>query len=154
MDPDTTSTAGFKLSMSALLYDDTKKPKPRQNASRLPPVRIKPDQFGVIKPELLSGLDIWRQFAMHRLVELGILFEGLPPEVILPDSVLEKVVDSCNRQMSLDYLKRTLMKVGVHLGTSILNEAAVWELHEIIQEILSKSVPTAGTSDRREEVNK
>jgi superfamily II DNA/RNA helicase len=150
MDPAATSTAGISLSMSALLYNDANMPKPKRNTSQLPPVRIKPEQFGIIKPELHRALDIWRQYAMTRLVEVGILFEGLPSEIILPDPILEKVADSCNREMSLAYLERTLTKVGVQLGTSILNDQAVWELHEVIQEILSKSFPTACTLNRME----
>jgi hypothetical protein len=45
------------------------------------------------------------------------------------------------------------MKVGVQLGTSVLNDAAIEELYLVINEILSKSIPTAGTLNRRGEVN-
>ena len=143
LDPETTSTSGIKLATSAHFYTEI---KPTKRPSQLPPILLKPAQFNPVKPDLLDKLNKWRSHRLSRLAKRNPEIDPhMPPSFILPDAVMDAIVGSCNREMSIPYLRTVLVKAGVSLTSSTLREKDLNDIVTVLRHGVAHYLPASGS---------
>jgi hypothetical protein len=142
-DPATDMTHGVKLADSIVVSLGPKS-APKKKSPKVT-VQFEPDEYVNIAPKVRKAIEHWRAVRLATVVDEGLLCPGLPPSLILPDSVMEAVVESACNALTVNFLRGVLTGQDMHIGSGTMREKDVNILYLCIQRVIVPYLPVNGT---------
>jgi hypothetical protein len=142
-DPATDMTHGVKLGDSIVVSLGPKS-APKKKSPKVT-VQFEPDEYVDIAPKVRKAIEHWRAVRLATVIDGGLLCPGLPPSLILPDSVMEAVVKSACNVLTVDFLRDVLTGQDMYIGSGTMREKDVTILYQCIQRVIVPYLPVNGT---------
>ena len=137
--PATDMTHGVKLGDSIMVSLGPKS-APKKTSPKTA-VQFEADQYVSIAPKVRKAIEHWREVRLASVISEGLLCPGLPPSLMLSDSVMEAVVESACHVQTVEFLRTVLINQGIHIGSGTIREKDVVILYHCMQRVIAPSLP-------------